>query len=131
MRHASALRELCIEQNWFTSGSMNQYEKLFETYLDGSSVEEISLIIWVCSANVTREGVMNILLDSNVSFEKCGKGFSDNTANKPFAMSALENIQSVKLDVFEEDGSKEDILDDLKSSIISGITCMIKLMGNK
>lgn len=131
MRGAGNLRELCIEQNWFTSGSMNQYEKLFDTYLEGGSVEEIALIIWVCSANVDKEGVIGVLLDSDVSFEKACKGFSDNTKNRPLAVSALESIQSVKLDVFEEDGSKEDILDDLKSSIISGITCMIKLMVNK
>ena len=43
------LRELCIEKNWFTCGTNEQYAKLFYANSHGSSIEEIATIIWLCS----------------------------------------------------------------------------------
>lgn len=43
------LRMLCIKNNWFTCGSINQYEKLFYANKNGCSIEEIATIIWICS----------------------------------------------------------------------------------
>lgn len=44
-----ALRELCIKNNWFTCGSNRQYDKLFEMNENGKSIDELSLVIWLCS----------------------------------------------------------------------------------
>lgn len=52
------LRELCIEKNWFTHGSVGQYEKLFEVNSklygglpaeDPVCTKDIATIIWLCS----------------------------------------------------------------------------------
>ena len=44
------LRNLCIENNWFTAGSHEQYEKLFEANESGeATVREIAMIIWLCT----------------------------------------------------------------------------------
>lgn len=43
------LRELCIKNNWFTCGSNRQYDKLFEMNEKGKSVDELALVIWLCS----------------------------------------------------------------------------------
>lgn len=43
------LRELCIKNNWFTCGSNHQYDKLFEMNEKGKPVDELALVIWLCS----------------------------------------------------------------------------------
>ena len=43
------LRSLCIRKNWFTSGSNEQYDKLFYANEHGCTIEEIATIIWLCS----------------------------------------------------------------------------------
>lgn len=43
------LRNLCIKNNWFTQGSIRQYEKLFYANKNGAPIEEIATIIWLCS----------------------------------------------------------------------------------
>lgn len=63
------LRALCIEHNWFTCGSVEQYEKLFDVnrkLFDGEDAEDvvstkdIATIIWVCSNTSYRE-ILNIV----------------------------------------------------------------------
>lgn len=49
------LRQLCIKNNWFTSGSSEQYEKLFfANEKDCFKIEQIAMIIWVCSSKEIR-----------------------------------------------------------------------------
>lgn len=49
------LRQLCIKNNWFTSGSCEQYEKMFfANEKDCFSIEQIAMIIWVCSSEEFR-----------------------------------------------------------------------------
>ena len=43
------LRTLCIRNNWFTQGTNEQYEKLFEMNKAGASIEHIATVIWLCS----------------------------------------------------------------------------------
>lgn len=43
------LRMLCIKNNWFTCGTIEQYEKLFYANRNGCPIEEIATIIWLCS----------------------------------------------------------------------------------
>lgn len=43
------LRNLCINNNWFTSGTNSQYEKLFQLNEENAPVQDLALVIWVCS----------------------------------------------------------------------------------
>ena len=43
------LRLLCIKKNWFTSGSIRQYEKLFELNSNGATITKLATAIWICS----------------------------------------------------------------------------------
>ena len=45
----SHLREICISNKWFTEGSNSQYNKLFELNDDGADLDQLSLVIWLCS----------------------------------------------------------------------------------
>lgn len=65
------LRTLCIQENWFTGGSINQYNKLFE--LNESQVVEkendlnkyiwnLSLVIWTCTPNKTLSDIQSTLI---------------------------------------------------------------------
>lgn len=54
MIRESDLHSLCIKENWFTSGSSNQFEKLFEClemYNAGeASLYSVVAMIYVCSS---------------------------------------------------------------------------------
>lgn len=58
---AEDLRILCIEKDWFTAGSNQQYQKLFDMNRDGASLEELALVIWICSSNDSREAILHEL----------------------------------------------------------------------
>ena len=57
----TALRALCIKNDWFNHGSNHQYGKLFDRAAEGASLEELATIIWVCSEDVTREQIIEQL----------------------------------------------------------------------
>lgn len=46
------LRNLCIEKDWFTCGTNEQYAKLFHMNKQGASIEQIATVIWLCSDEV-------------------------------------------------------------------------------
>jgi len=51
------LREFCIKWNLFTNGDIRQYTQLFEfnnskVYMNGY-VNDIALLIWICSIDVS------------------------------------------------------------------------------
>lgn len=48
---------LCIENDWFTCGSVNQYEKMLDFAEGGGSIHEVALIIWVCSQDVVIDDI--------------------------------------------------------------------------
>ena len=60
------LRQLCIDEQWFTSGSITQYEKLFTRLNEHCPFEELVIIIWLCSDNVTKEEIRNKMLDKEI-----------------------------------------------------------------
>lgn len=63
------LRKLCIENDWFTSGTNEQYNKLFDcNSSEKASVEEIAAIIWVCSDD-TKEHICDILREKHREYE--------------------------------------------------------------
>lgn len=43
------LRALCIRENWFHSGTNEQYEKLFQLNETGAPVETLAVLIWTCT----------------------------------------------------------------------------------
>ena len=58
------LRQLCIDNNWFTCGTIEQYEKLFYANEHGCPIEEIATIIWLCSdEDCRRADVLDILTE--------------------------------------------------------------------
>lgn len=64
------LRRLCIKNNWFTCGTNIQYEKLFYANENGYSIEEISIIIWLCSdEDCRRVDVLDELETARVYYE--------------------------------------------------------------
>lgn len=64
MKHLESyeLRELCIKNDWFTCGTIKQYEKLFDRNKEGASIAELSIIIWVCSNNIPKNEIYSKLL---------------------------------------------------------------------
>lgn len=64
MKHLKSyeLRELCIKNDWFTCGTVEQYEKLFDRNKEGASIAELSIIIWVCSNNIPKDEIYSKLL---------------------------------------------------------------------
>ena len=56
------LRNLCIENDWFTCGTNRQYDKLFYANENACPIEEIATIIWLCSNEECRRAdVLEIL----------------------------------------------------------------------
>ena len=52
---------LCNKYQWFTAGDIDQYNKLFQKCEAGASLEELALIIWLCSSNATEDEILKIL----------------------------------------------------------------------
>lgn len=63
------LRELCIKNDWFTAGTNDQYDKLFEANRNGMGIVEIAAIIWVCS-DAEYADIYHALVDENKRYEK-------------------------------------------------------------
>ena len=55
------IRALCVENEWFDAGSINQYAKLFEAIESGASIHEIALIIYICTSRVRLDAIESIL----------------------------------------------------------------------
>lgn len=51
------LQEICIKHNWFTGGSCESYEKLFERCKNGADFDELALLIWLCTPNRNRKEI--------------------------------------------------------------------------
>lgn len=48
------VRTLCIENGWFTNGDNEQFEKLYDMIHEGASLDEVALVIWICSTEASR-----------------------------------------------------------------------------
>lgn len=40
---------MCNMYQWFTHGTVEQYDRMFEMVKQGKKVHEIALVIWICS----------------------------------------------------------------------------------
>lgn len=56
------LRSLCIKNKWFTCGFNSQYDKLFDMNRNNSSIDELALVIWLCSDEVSKEQIKQELM---------------------------------------------------------------------
>lgn len=45
----TALQNLCIKHNWFTSGDCDQYKALFDMNDMAAPIGQIATVIWICS----------------------------------------------------------------------------------
>lgn len=64
------LRLLCIKNNWFTCGSIRQYEKLFKANEELAPIEEIVTIIWLCSDDKwNKTDILNELQNAKTNYE--------------------------------------------------------------
>lgn len=45
------LRKMCIENNWFTHGSNEQYDKMFDL-ADVGDIDGVIYTIWLCSGDI-------------------------------------------------------------------------------
>ena len=57
------LYHMCNNNNWFTCGDNSQYNKLFELNREGASIEELALVIYICS-DCSRESILNKLKEN-------------------------------------------------------------------
>lgn len=63
------LRTLCIQNDWFTHGDNDQYERMFKMAQDGEhTIHEIALVIWICSDGYSVEEIEGVL-ESLVEFD--------------------------------------------------------------
>lgn len=78
-----SLRTLCIKNNWFTEGSVEQYEKLFYANQMFCSIEEIATIIWLCSntdlanGGTCRRDILDELKIERIKYRKLVFGVED------------------------------------------------------
>lgn len=65
------LYRLCNEKKYFTCGTNEQYEKLFELNTLNTSTIELATIIWICSEeNISRKDIINELIKARLEDKK-------------------------------------------------------------
>lgn len=64
------LRELCIENNWFTSGDNEQYAKLFDYNYSGAFISQLACMIWICSPYAELEDITRKLEEAEEEHQK-------------------------------------------------------------
>lgn len=53
---------LCNRYRFFTAGTNEQYNKLFDANRAGASLKDLAIMIWICSKDVTLPYVYGKLL---------------------------------------------------------------------
>lgn len=66
------LRKLCIKNNWFTCGTIRQYDMLFLSNELGESIETLATIIWICSNRARRKDIIAALQQAHEEYLKNG-----------------------------------------------------------
>ena len=66
------LRMLCIRNDWFTEGTVRQYQKLFRANEEKAPIEEIATIIWLCTDETEwcRRGILAELQDEKERYNR-------------------------------------------------------------
>lgn len=55
---------LCVKNNWFTCGTPQQYDKMFDMIDEGYGVEKVAVAIYICSPRAKMVDIMRQLYDS-------------------------------------------------------------------
>lgn len=55
------LYRTCNKYQFFTNGDISQYYKLFERNKEGTSLQTLATIIWICSVGYTENEIFQIL----------------------------------------------------------------------
>ncbi len=55
------LYQLCNKYQWFTCGSVKQYNLMFELNKNGAPLEKLATIIWICSTGYDEQFILNTL----------------------------------------------------------------------
>lgn len=62
---ATALRGLCIDNDWFKGGTCEQYRKLFEMNDDlRFTTSDLAMAIWLCTPNSDVDEIQKILVEA-------------------------------------------------------------------
>lgn len=85
------LRTLCIENDYFTCGTTEQYEKLFTANSLGASISDIALIIWLCSDDVPKYEIREKLEEAQQEHEASIKQKWDADTIEEFAKRLSEH----------------------------------------
>lgn len=62
----NTLYRLCNENNYFTCGTNEQYDKLLELNNQNIGTKELASIIWICSDNKSRNDIINELIKARL-----------------------------------------------------------------
>lgn len=60
---SAAIRQLCIDKNYFTCGSNEQYNKMFDMVENNAEPHDIALVIWICSEDADLEAIEASITD--------------------------------------------------------------------
>ena len=55
------LYQLCNKYQWFTCGSVKQYNLMFALNKRGAELETLASIIWICSTGYDEQFILEIL----------------------------------------------------------------------
>lgn len=67
------LYSMCCKNGWFKKGTNSQYEKLFYANEGNMTIEEMALIIWLCSEDDIID-IYDELLAANIRYHEILKG---------------------------------------------------------
>lgn len=59
INNETIIYELCNKYQWFTCGSVRQYEKALTMAKGGVSITELARVIWICSDDVPYFDICN------------------------------------------------------------------------
>lgn len=54
-------RSCCIRNNFFTAGTNEQYEKVYELMKKGITIHDLAMLTWLCSSGSDLEQIRFIL----------------------------------------------------------------------
>lgn len=111
MFKSEKLRGICVREDWFTSGDMSQYDKLFELNKDSATLDELVLVIWICSSGVAKEQIKKVL---KAEYQKMRDEY-------------LENAKEKIVDMFEDGKSAQEIEDYYYDEMNSYLMCQLNL----
>ena len=59
---STELYHLCNKEQYFTCGSVEQYDKMFDLVRQGATARDVANIIWICSEDKTWSTIYNNIL---------------------------------------------------------------------